>query len=144
MQLLHCTLRATTKDLLSFLSDNILTKYLLHMTLWKFNYLIPKKRIQGIKFSTYLAPPENLMILILIATHVVHFYRVFAPTLHHHNFSTLRGGGSCLSISKTRFWPMGWGDGLGMYQQLDGGFGSIRAILPIWGLGAKMGQKPET
>ena len=30
----------------------------------------------------------------------------------------LRGGGSGLSISKTRFRPMGWGDGLDMYQQL--------------------------
>ena len=33
--------------------------------------------------------------------------------------------------------------GLEMYQQLKGGFGSMRAIPPIWGLGAKNGSKTE-
>ena len=34
---------------------------------------------------------------------------------------------------------MGRGDGLDMYLQLEGGFGTMRAILPMWmwGLGAK-------
>ena len=36
------------------------------------------------------------------------------------------------------------GDGLDMFQQLKGGFGSMQAILPIWGLGAKNGSKTET
>ena len=31
-----------------------------------------------------------------------------------------------------------------MYQQLEGGFGSMRAILPILGLGEKNGSKTET
>ena len=31
-----------------------------------------------------------------------------------------------------------------MFQQLKGGFGSMQAILPIWGLGAKNGSKTET
>ena len=30
-----------------------------------------------------------------------------------------------------------------MYQQLEGGFGSMRTILPMSGLGAKMGQKND-
>ena len=38
---------------------------------------------------------------------------------------------------------MGWGDGLDMYPQLEGGFGTMHAILPILGLGAKKGAKTE-
>ena len=30
-----------------------------------------------------------------------------------------------------------------MYQQLECGFGSMHTILPIWGLGAKIGSKTE-
>ena len=36
-----------------------------------------------------------------------------------------------------------WGDGLGKYQQLEGGFGSMRVILPNWSFGAKNGSKTE-
>ena len=35
------------------------------------------------------------------------------------------------------------GDGLDKYQQLEGGFGSISAILPMRGLRAKNGSKAE-
>ena len=33
------------------------------------------------------------------------------------------------------------GDGLDMHQQLERGFGSMGAMLPIWGLGRKKGAK---
>ena len=36
---------------------------------------------------------------------------------------------------------MGWGDGLDMYKQLEGGFGSMCAILTMYGLGKKMDHK---
>ena len=52
-------------------------------------------------------------------------------------------------VQAFRFWKQDFdlwvgGDGLDMYQQLEDVFGSMRTILPIWGLGAKMGQKPKT
>ena len=46
----------------------------------------------------------------------------------------VKGGGGRPFILKIRFCAMGWGDGLDMYQQLLGGFGSMRAILPMRGL----------
>ena len=39
---------------------------------------------------------------------------------------------------------MGRGDGLDMYPQLEGGFGFMRVILPMWGLGAKYGSKTKS
>ena len=56
----------------------------------------------------------------------------------------LGGGGTGLSLLKTLFWAMGWGDGLEMYPQLEGGFGSMRAMLPMWGFGAKNGAKTKS
>ena len=41
---------------------------------------------------------------------------------------------------------MGWGDGMDMFQQLEGGFGTMRAILSMWACEAleqKMGQEPK-
>ena len=53
-------------------------------------------------------------------------WRNFAPLrkLHPFNFDLWVGG-----------------DGLDMYQQLERGFGSMGAMLPIWGLGRKKGAK---
>ena len=36
-----------------------------------------------------------------------------------------------------------WVEGVGQdtFQPFEGGFGSMRAMLPMWGLGAKMGPK---
>ena len=73
-------------------------------------------------------------------------YQYCTPLEPHRGALTLwnllrRGPG--LLISKTQFWPMGWGDGLDMFQQLEGGFRYMRIILPMWGLGAKNGSKTE-
>ena len=45
--------------------------------------------------------------------------------------SLLRGDPG-LSLLKTWFWAMGWGDGLDMYPQLEDGFGFMRAMLLMW------------
>ena len=50
------------------------------------------------------------------------------------------GGEGGLSNLKTHFDLCVEGDGLDMYQQLKGGFESMRAILAMWGLGAKNGS----
>ena len=42
------------------------------------------------------------------------------------NLIIKEGGGQAF-----QFRPTGWGDGLDMYQQLQDGFESMRAILPI-------------
>ena len=47
---------------------------------------------------------------------------------------TVHYGSLGLSLLKTRFWAMGWGDGVDMYPRLYGGLGSMRAILPMSGL----------
>ena len=57
--------------------------------------------------------------------------------------SLILRGVQAFQIWKQNFDPWVGGDGLDMYQQLEGGFGSMRAILPIWGLGAKNGSKTE-
>ena len=38
---------------------------------------------------------------------------------------------------------MRWREGQDTFQTFEGGFGSIRAILPMWGLRAKNGVKNQ-
>ena len=52
-------------------------------------------------------------------------------------------GGSRPFTFENMFLSSGWGDVLDMYPQLEGGFGSMHAILPMRGLGAKNGSKTE-
>ena len=47
------------------------------------------------------------------------------------NEVSLIGGGEGLSLLKTRFRAIGWGDGLDMCPQLEDGSGSMRAMLFI-------------
>ena len=59
------------------------------------------------------------------------------------NNKQLRGGGGvqAFQFRKHDFDLWVGGHGLDMFQQLQGGFGSMRAILPISGLRAKNGSK---
>ena len=60
-------------------------------------------------------------------------------------FTFFKGGGvQAFQTWKHDFDLWVGGDCLDMYQQLEGGFGSMRAILPILGLGEKNGSKTET
>ena len=47
-------------------------------------------------------------------------------------------------VQAFHFWKHDFKLCLGMYPQLEGGFGSMRAILPMWGLRANNGLKPKT
>ena len=60
---------------------------------------------------------------------------------HIFKLADLRGRVQAFQVWKHDFDLWVGGDGLKMYQQLEGGFGSMRAILTMWGLGAKKGQK---
>ena len=57
------------------------------------------------------------------------------------NSSNLRGGVQASYFGNLDFDLWVEGDGLDIYQQLEGSFESMRAMLPMRGLGEKMGPK---
>ena len=62
------------------------------------------------------------------------------------NMRQLKGGGR--RGQAQNFWKIDFelwvgGHGQDMYEQLEGGFGSINPLLPMWGLGAKNGPKSK-
>ena len=69
---------------------------------------------------------------------------IFSGLLHQgvYNFKGV-GRGPGLSIWKHDFDLWVEGDDLDMYQQHEGGFESMHAILPMWGIRAKNGSKTE-
>ena len=55
----------------------------------------------------------------------------------------INGGGSGLSIRKKDFELGVGGEGQDTSRNFEGSFGSIRAMLPMWGLGAKTEAKTK-
>ena len=80
----------------------------------------------------------DLNIDLNIAQYVTYWFK---RIIHHINAFHFKGGVQAFQIWKHDFDPWVGGDGLDMNQQLECGFGSMCAILSMWGLGPKNGSK---